>query len=505
MFVGNEEKTAGSARGAVAPATAAKVFSALFGVVLLGASASGAGAASRTISMYHIHTKERITVTYWRDGRYIPSALRKLNWFLRDWRKKKAVRMDPRTIDLIWKLHEDLGSKETIHIICGHRSAATNAMLRRIGRRVARRSRHITGQAIDFKFPDVPQWKVRNLALAYGIGGVGYYGEGRNGFVHVDTGNVRHWPRLPQYKLARIIGKYRKLIGRGWKRGGGDIMVAARSRRGNFNRHGRAAVGTADKQVLQRQIAALKNRIRQAEAARKAGTKKPAAPIPLPGVKPVLVASADGVGSGAVKPVPRPRPYEVLVLAASRMEITPASAPATMTNFASRNEADDPIGIVIANLPEDDTATGVPIEGGARKARRAYPRVLRSGKGDLAVALVSGEVGNVPVLDNLGARKQAVGTDGKGDLRLRLGMTPEELSRRDGAPLLQKTNHATSVFWPGVKADAGRGASGAGPQRVNRSGKGDLLTSARTPEKVRKTALEVGALQVGNIKPATFR
>ena len=502
MFVGDEEKAAGSVMGANAPAAAVKMLGALFGVVVLGASAVSAQAASRTISMYHVHTKEHITITYWKDGRFIPSALRKLNWFLRDWRKNKAIRIDPRTIDLIWKLHRDLGSKEVIHIISGHRSAATNAMLRRIGRRVARRSRHITGQAIDFRFPDVPTWKVRNLALAYGIGGVGYYG--RNGFVHVDTGKVRHWPRLPQYKLAGIIRKYRKLIGRGWKRGGGDtIMVASRSKRGNFNRRGKAAVGVADKKVLQKQIAALKSRIRQAEAARKAGKGKKGAPIPLPGVKPVVLASAMDAGRSkraSVMPLPRPRPYEVLVLAASRMEITPASAPATITNFASRNQADDPIGVVIASLPEDDATAGV-AEAPARGAGRVYPRVVRSGKGDLAVALVSGVAGDVPVLDGMDG--QAVSAAGKGDLRLRLGMTPEELRRRNGAPMLQQTTHAAAVFWPGMKAGADSGP--ANTQRVNRSGKGDLLTRGRTPEKARKAALKFGALQAADIKPATFR
>ncbi len=501
MFVGDEEKTAGSAMGAAAPATAVKMFSALFGAIILGTSAVSAQAASRTISMYHVHTKERITVTYWKDGRFIPSALRKLNWFLRDWRRNKAVRMDPRTIDLIWKLHRDLGSKEVIHIISGHRSAATNAMLRRIGRRVARRSRHITGQAIDFRFPDVPTWKVRNLALAYGIGGVGYYG--RNGFIHVDTGRVRHWPRMSQYKLARIIRKYRKMIGRGWKRGGGGtIMVASRSRQGNFNRRGRTSK-VADKKALQQQIAALKNRIRQAAQARKNGKKPASAPIALPGVQSMLLAKA-GKAAPGVTPKPRPRPYEVLVLAASRMEITPASAPATITNFASRNAVDDPIGVVIANMPENEVVTEE--NGATAGAGRAYPRVVRSGKGDLALALIAGEARGVPVLDaDLGAARQAVNATGKGNLQLRLGMTADELSRLNGAPLLQQAAQASAVFWPGVTPKGGSTSGNRQPQKVNRADKGDLLVGVHAPEKVRKAALEHGALRAGAIRPVTFR
>ena len=426
------------------------MLAAVLGVAVLGASAAGANAEERTISMYHIHTKERITITYWKDGHYIPSALRKLNWFLRDWRKNRAVRMDPRTIDLIWKLHADLGSKKPVYIICGHRSAATNAMLRRIGRHVARRSRHITGQAIDFKFPDVPQWKVRNLALAYGIGGVGYYGDGPNGFVHADTGKVRHWPRLPQYKLASIIRKYKRYIGRGWKRGNDYIMVASRKARRGL----------------------------------RVARRLPKKPVALPGV-PKLTAASGNAATAA--PRPRPRPYEVLVLAASRMEVTPASAPATVTNF-DRGPSRDPIGMVIASLPRQN----------ATPANR-YPRVNRKAKGDLAVALLNGAARHLPVVDDL----QRVAGGGKSDLG-QLGVAPDTLKARNGAPYLGKVA-AASAYWPGLTAQADDHAPRHGRQRVNRKAKGDLLTSMRMLPQVRAAALRGGAQVVGVLQPLSFR
>ena len=49
--------------------------------------------------------------------------------------------VDPKTVDLMWELHADLGSKAPIHIICGYRSATTNAMLKKIGRNVARQGK----------------------------------------------------------------------------------------------------------------------------------------------------------------------------------------------------------------------------------------------------------------------------------------------------------------------------------------------------------------------------
>ena len=59
-------------------------------------------------------------------GKYDPDALKKINWLMRDWRQNKAIEMDPKTIDLLWEMHTELGSKEPIHIICGYRSEATN-------------------------------------------------------------------------------------------------------------------------------------------------------------------------------------------------------------------------------------------------------------------------------------------------------------------------------------------------------------------------------------------
>ena len=56
------------------------------------ASASG---ETRTLSMFNIHTKEAITVTFKKDGRYDPDALKQLNHFMRDWRKDQQRDMDP--------------------------------------------------------------------------------------------------------------------------------------------------------------------------------------------------------------------------------------------------------------------------------------------------------------------------------------------------------------------------------------------------------------------------
>ncbi len=164
-------------------------------------------AEERTIAMYNIHTQETISVTFKKDGHYIPEGLQKLNHFMRDWRRDMETKMDPALIDLIWELHEELGSKEPVHLICGYRSAGTNEMLRKTVGGQARNSRHITGQAADLTFPDVPLKQLRYSALVREKGGVGFYPASGLPFVHVDTGNVRHWPRMPRTELAVLFPK----------------------------------------------------------------------------------------------------------------------------------------------------------------------------------------------------------------------------------------------------------------------------------------------------------
>jgi uncharacterized protein YcbK (DUF882 family) len=125
--------------------------------------------------MFNIHTKESLTVTFKRDGKYDQDALKKLNHFMRDWRAEAETNMDPALIDLIWSLHEKLGSHEPIHLISGYRSAATNASLRKKGGGQAKKSQHIQGRAADIHFPDVAVKTLRNSALVQEVGGVGYY------------------------------------------------------------------------------------------------------------------------------------------------------------------------------------------------------------------------------------------------------------------------------------------------------------------------------------------
>jgi uncharacterized protein YcbK (DUF882 family) len=160
---------------------------------------------TRTLSLHNIHTKEDLTVVYKRGGRYDDEAMKKLNRFLRDWRLDKETTMDPKVIDILWEVHRDVGAQGPVHIVCGYRSPGTNAMLRKRSRGVAQFSRHMSGQAIDYFIPGVPIEQVRNAGLRLQRGGVGYYPSSGVAFVHMDIGSVRHWPRVPEQQMARIL------------------------------------------------------------------------------------------------------------------------------------------------------------------------------------------------------------------------------------------------------------------------------------------------------------
>ncbi len=162
-------------------------------------------AETRKLKIYYLHTGEKATIAYKKNGSYIPAGLKKVNYFLRDWRRNEPTRMDPKLLDLVWEVYQKSGSRDYIHVISGYRSPATNNMLRKRGRGVAKKSQHTFGKALDFFLPDVKLAKLRKIGLIKQNGGVGYYPRSGSPFVHMDTGSVRHWPRMSRKELVRIF------------------------------------------------------------------------------------------------------------------------------------------------------------------------------------------------------------------------------------------------------------------------------------------------------------
>jgi uncharacterized protein YcbK (DUF882 family) len=160
---------------------------------------------ARTLSIYNVHTKETVTVLYKKDGQYIPAAMQRISHIMRDWRESEEHAIDGKLVDIIWEMHEELGSREPVHLLSGYRSPKTNEALRENVGGQAKNSRHMLGKAADIHFPDVPIRRMRYSALVREKGGVGYYPTSAIPFVHVDTDRVRHWPPMPRYELALLF------------------------------------------------------------------------------------------------------------------------------------------------------------------------------------------------------------------------------------------------------------------------------------------------------------
>jgi uncharacterized protein YcbK (DUF882 family) len=160
---------------------------------------------TRTLSFHHTHSEEDLTVTFKRNGRYDEAALQELNHYLRDWRSQGETTMDRHLFDILWEVYRDVDGKKPIQIVSSYRSPATNAMLRRRSSGVARHSQHMLGHAMDFFIPEVPLEQIRFAGLRLQRGGVGFYPTSGSPFVHLDTGGIRHWPRMTHDQLVRVF------------------------------------------------------------------------------------------------------------------------------------------------------------------------------------------------------------------------------------------------------------------------------------------------------------
>jgi uncharacterized protein YcbK (DUF882 family) len=273
---------------------------------------------TRTLSFHHTHSDEDLTVTFKRDGRYDEEALKKINHFLRDWRSQDSTTMDRHLFDILWEVYRDVDGKKPIQIISAYRSPATNAMLRRRSSGVARFSQHMLGHAMDFYIPDVPLEQIRAAGLRLQRGGVGFYPTSGSPFVHLDTGSIRHWPRMTHDQLAKVFpdGRTVHLPSNGGPMKGYELARADIERRGN----GDDAASVGKKPSL---FAALFRGGKSMEEDDE-GTSAPAKPE-KPAPASVTAAAAPAKSADPV-PTPRSKPQvaATLQLASADAQIVPA-------------------------------------------------------------------------------------------------------------------------------------------------------------------------------------
>ena len=137
--------------------------------------------------------KQLLGVDYWVEGEYVPDALAEINQALRDYRTDEVYPIATNLLDLLYYLGRRLDTDCRFELTSGYRSRETNAMLHELDSGVAANSLHMKGQAADITLPGRPLRKVYETALAMRLGGVGYYPDPDDDFVHVDVGRVRRW------------------------------------------------------------------------------------------------------------------------------------------------------------------------------------------------------------------------------------------------------------------------------------------------------------------------
>jgi uncharacterized protein YcbK (DUF882 family) len=172
-----------------------KIASAGLAVLSLGVMKAFPAHARKTIghsvSIKNAHTGEVYDGIYRVGGYYIPEEFKKISHVMRDHRENKSRSMDPKLIDIISGVQKACGCSEPVGLLSGYRTEKTNKMLRRSSSGVAKKSYHIKGKAADIKLEGIRARVLCDKAMKLRKGGVGYYP--RSGFVHVDTGKVRHW------------------------------------------------------------------------------------------------------------------------------------------------------------------------------------------------------------------------------------------------------------------------------------------------------------------------
>ncbi|MFU0505430.1 DUF882 domain-containing protein [Pseudaminobacter sp. NGMCC 1.201702] len=348
----------------------------------LTVASSAAKAETRTLKLYFIHTKEKAEITFKRNGRYDQSGLRQINRFLRDWRRNEPTKMDPHLLDLVWETYRAVGARDYIHVVSAYRSPATNSMLRGRSKGVAKKSQHMLGKAMDFYIPGVSLRTLRNTALKMQGGGVGYYPRSGSPFVHLDVGNVRHWPRMSRKELVAVFpnGKTLHVPSDGKPLPGFEQAVAAYQSRRSSGEFALASAGGSAKKS-RGLLAALfgggggaddeedsSNAAVAAVAApapKKAVREAPAKREPQPGIQILSPEEAQRAEIPQIADAEQPRddtPETIIAALPARSVPLPVLAPrpkAEVGGLIAAAAAEEPVNVPfgMAAAPTDETAS----------------------------------------------------------------------------------------------------------------------------------------------------
>ena len=144
--------------------------------------------------------------------------------------------MDPHLFDMLWEAYREVGAHaaDPDHLrlsLAGHQRDAARAL----ERRRANSASTPTATRWTSIFPACRSEKIREIGLRLQRGGVGFYPTSGSPFVHMDTGSIRHWPRMTHAQLVkRVPGRpHRACPSDGRPLPGYALALADVERRGN--------------------------------------------------------------------------------------------------------------------------------------------------------------------------------------------------------------------------------------------------------------------------------
>ncbi|WP_419899249.1 YcbK family protein [Roseomonas sp. USHLN139] len=114
-----------------------------------------------------------------------PKAMAELSQVLADTRTGQVRAFDVEAIDIVWEMGRRQGFAE-FTVLSGYRTEATNREVNG-----AANSQHLRAAALDLQIARARFDGFAEAALKLGRGGVGLYPG--QGFIHLDSGTVRHW------------------------------------------------------------------------------------------------------------------------------------------------------------------------------------------------------------------------------------------------------------------------------------------------------------------------
>ncbi|NGM21902.1 DUF882 domain-containing protein [Roseomonas stagni] len=172
-------------------------------------------ATPRRLSLRHAHTGARFEGP-WHDGTAPdPGAMIELSAVLADSATIRPRPFDAQALGILADVAEAARLSGPLVVRSGYRTPAINAAVHGAGD-----SQHLRAGAIDLEVAPARVQQVAGLARGLNRGGVGVYP--RRGFVHLDSGPVRHWNGdVPGGSVAAPVEDRIGRIAEAWRNQGG--------------------------------------------------------------------------------------------------------------------------------------------------------------------------------------------------------------------------------------------------------------------------------------------